>query len=119
MKSILLIMIMFIFNCHTKNNISTTKQNVECQNFIFPIKREKITKITISKDGEEINQFLNIKKIDSVCNKLELSCSDFIKFSSKSKLNFYKNDILIFSVFYSEKHFKYKGTVYTFNNISN
>lgn len=97
------------------NNVEIKAQNNVCENFIMPEDKKLITRITVTEHDEELKAFSSQEEIDSICNRLDNSCYEFIKFGSESVLNFYKKDSLSFFLVYGDQYFKHKGVVYRFN----
>lgn len=69
--------------------------------------------IIVTRENIVIKKIENKNQIDSIIKRLNRGNSEFIKFASKNKLNFYKNDSLLMEVSYSDKYFKVQGVTYS------
>ena len=93
--------------------------NVNCSDikkepkYFDALKGIKIDLIVVKRNEIEEERITSKNKIDSIVSRMQKTKSQFIKFSSKSKLFFYNRGTLKISVFYSDKYFKYNGTTYS------
>jgi len=103
---IALVVLLISMNC--------TKKEEKKQHFDI-IEQKEINLIVIRKNKVEQKRIIDKNKIDSIIDRLRNSSSKFVKFSSKSKLCFYKNDSLVTSIFYNNEYFKCEGKTYSWN----
>lgn len=79
------------------------------------LEKDDINLIVFKKNEIEQKRIIDKNKIDSTVDRLRNSSLKFIKFSSKSKLYFYKNDTLALSIFYNNEYFKCEGKTYSWD----
>lgn len=109
MKLIKIILLSIIFfNC------AKAKNQEDCIKFEMPKIEGKIDKIILI--HEETGKKIVIKnnEIDSISSNLNAGYAEFIKFSSKDKMFFYKSNSLKFMIFYNDNYFKHEGVTYKF-----
>lgn len=106
-KITLLACLILLFGC-------SEGKNKECKKFNFSESDTEISKIILHKKKEGIKKIFNQKEVDSILSSLKNSCQVMLKFSSNETMYFYKKDSLVFSIFFNENYFKYKGTTFEF-----
>lgn len=77
------------------------------------LNKNEINLIVFKKNNFEQKRIIDKRKIDSIIDRLRNSSLEFVKFSSTSKLYFYKNEILVTSIFYNNEYFKCEGKTYS------
>ena len=106
-KYIIVLVVLFIsVNCTEKK---------EKKQYFDIIEKNEINLIVLKKNKIEQKRIIDKNKIDSIIDRLRNSSLKFVKFSSKSKLYFYKNDTLVTSIFYNSEYFKCEGKTYSWD----
>lgn len=110
MKKLKLIMyifcLLFLSNCKNENK--------NCDRFKVPKSSKEVVKIIEYNKDIIIKEVDNEDEINTILNTLKNSCSEFIKFGSNNRLDFYDSKDVIFSITKNDDYFKYQGKVYKF-----